>query len=116
MTTAGVSGNRGKVGGLIGDACMVVPIGFAAGSDSAGVIPVDMATIAVEMFIAAVERVDESSIFDAGLVSGNLDVPNSVVAAVGVAPVVVTVLVKAPSASPLFNSGATVTVARSTDY
>ena len=101
------------------DAFVELPVGFAEGSDCADVMPEDMATVAIgmfdtnveaiELFTAAVERVNESSIFDAGLVSGNLEIAESVLVAVGVVPVVLTVLVTAPAASPLFISGATAT-------
>ncbi len=119
VTTAGVTGNRGKVEEAPQDAFVELPVGFAEGSDCADVMPEDMATVAIgmfdtnveaiELFTAAVERVNESSIFDAGLVSGNLEIAESVLVAVGVVPVVLTVLVTAPAASPLFISGATAT-------
>ncbi len=73
-------------------------------------MPKDTATVAIKIFAADVARVDESSIFDAGLLSsGNLGVRDSVVAAVVVVPVVLTVLVTATAASPLFISGPTTT-------
>ncbi len=90
VTAAGVTGNKDKVEEALEDALVHLPIGLAEGSDCANVMPEDMATVAIEMFAVA-----ESSIFDAGLVSGNLKVRESVVAAVGVVPVVLTVLVTA---------------------
>ncbi len=82
MTTAGVTGNRGKGEEAPEDAFVELPVGFAEGRDRADVMPEDMATVAIgifavdvetiELFPAAAERVDQSSILDAGLVSGNL--------------------------------------------
>ncbi len=90
MTTAGVTGNRGKVEEAPEDAFMELPVGFAEGNDCADVMPEDMATVAIGIFAADVEAI-VLFILDAGLVSGNLKFPQSVVVVVGVVPVMLTV-------------------------
>ena len=114
MTTAGITGNRGKVGEAPEDAFVELPVGFTEGNDCVDVMPEDMATVAIGMFAVDVEAIVLFNL-DAGLVSGNLKFPESAVVVVGVVPVVLTVLVTAPLASPLFTCGTVVASVCSTD-
>ena len=70
-----LTGEYGRLSSDEGCCVGTAPVGLAAGSDSAGIMPEDMVTVEIKLFAADVVRVDESSIFDAGLLSpGNLGV------------------------------------------